>query len=68
MTNTAISYSDTRDISLEAIRELYISNGWSAAKKPTFDSTIAHYIRLPSTWTGRKSVRRLGGMALSAPG
>ena len=53
MTNAAISYSDTRDISLEAIRKLYVAS---------------HYIRLPSTWTGRKSVRRLGGMALSASG
>ena len=34
MTSSSISYSDTRDISLEAIRELYISNDWSAAQKP----------------------------------
>ena len=33
MTSTAISYSDTRNIALEAIRELYVSNDWSAAQK-----------------------------------
>jgi len=35
MTSAAISYSDTRSIALEAIRELYAANNWSAAKKPT---------------------------------
>ncbi len=35
MTSAVIFYSDTRNISPEAIRELYVANGWSAAAKPT---------------------------------
>ena len=64
MTSETISYSDTRNISLEAIRELYISNGWSAAKKP-----IALYnglLNSHSLWTAWNGDRLIGlGNAIS---
>ena len=58
-----ISYSDTRNISLEAIRELYVANDWSAAKKPTFDSTIARLYQIAFDVDGpeeRAALRRHG--------
>ena len=58
MTSAAISYSDTRNISLEAIRELYVANDWSAAKKPT--ALHNGLLNSHSLWTGWDGDRLIG--------
>ena len=64
MTSAVISYSDTRDISLEAIRELYVSNDWSAAKKPT--ELRNGLLNSHSLWTAWDGDRLIGlGNAIS---
>ena len=64
MTSETISYSDTRDISLEAIRELYEANDWSAAKKPT--ELRNGLLNSHSLWTAWDGDRLIGlGNAIS---
>ena len=64
MTSTAISYSDARNIALEAIRELYASNDWSAAKKPT--ALHNDLLNSHSLWTAWDGDRLIGlGNAIS---
>ena len=64
MTSETISYRDTRNISLEAIRELYVSNDWSAAKKPT--ALYNGLLNSHSLWTAWDKDRLIGlGNAIS---
>ena len=58
MTSETISYSDTRNISLEAIRELYVANDWSAAKKPT--ALRNGLLNSHSLWTAWDGDRLIG--------
>ena len=64
MPNTTISYRDTRDIPLKAIQELYISNDWSAAKKPI--ALRNGLLNSHSLWTAWDRERLIGlGNAIS---
>ncbi|MDA0748291.1 MAG: GNAT family N-acetyltransferase [bacterium] len=64
MDHSAIVYSETRDIPLEAILELYHANTWAAANKPT--QLRNGLLNSHTLWTAWKSDQLIGlGNAIS---
>src|SRR6266850_304987 len=57
MTNAAIQYKDTRDLSIENILPLYEANQWSAAKKPAqLHKALTESHSLMSAWDRNRLV------------
>lgn len=50
-----ITLSDTRQIALDAVLELYLANGWSAAEKPKqLHRALLHAHSLTTAWQGER--------------
>ena len=59
MTSTAISYSDTRNISLEAIRELYVVEWLVSGQKTDCASQRLTELTFAMDWLGWRSLDRI---------